>query len=145
MSTSTRKWPTPLPVFRCPPDCGLCCQELIVECDAIDVLREPRIQEMSPLKKNDHSLPVIDNCWVLAGAEGCPFLDHKKRCGIYTTRPATCVGFPAGGKKCTQLRNRARLPPLQGTVADGSMSDRLTAELTDYDDHGVEAPIDVAP
>jgi Fe-S-cluster containining protein len=127
-------WPTTLPVFQCPPDCGLCCEELLVECDAIDVLREPRIQNVAPLKKTDRSLPVIDNFWLLAGVKGCPFLDHEKRCGIYTTRPSTCVGFPAGGKKCTQLRTRAGLPPLQGMMADGSMIDRLTAELKDYED-----------
>ena len=117
-------WPTILPVFRCPPDCGLCCEEL---------------QNAAPLKKTDRSLPVIDNCWVLAGVKGCPFLDHEKRCGIYTTRPSTCVGFPAGGKKCTQLRTRAGLPQLEGMKADGTMIDRLTAELKDYDDDdGIE-------
>jgi Fe-S-cluster containining protein len=123
------RWPTELPVFRCPPDCGLCCQELIVECHVLDVLREPRIQEAVPLKKSDHSLPVIDDCWILHSDKGCPFLDAQKRCGIYSTRPGICVAFPAGGKKCTQLRQRAGLPPLEPLKADGSMIDRLTAEL----------------
>ena len=127
-------WPTPLPVFRCPPDCGLCCKELLIECDAIDVLREPRIQDAAPLKKSDRSLPVIDNTWMLTGGKGCAFLNREKRCGIYSTRPSTCVGFPAGGKKCNELRTRAGLPPLQGMTADGSMIDRLTAELKQNDD-----------
>jgi Fe-S-cluster containining protein len=126
-------WPTNLLVFRCPPDCGLCCQELLVECDAIDVLREPRIEEVAPMKMSNHSLPVIDSCWILAGATGCTFLDERKRCGIYATRPSTCVGFPAGGKKCAELRTRAGLPPLQGVTADGSMIDRLAAELRAYE------------
>jgi Fe-S-cluster containining protein len=126
-------WPTMSPVFRCPPNCGSCCEELLVECDAIDVLREPRIQNAAPLKKTDRSLPVMDNFWVLAGVKSCPFLDREKRCGIYTTRPSICVGFPAGRKKCTQLRTRAGLPLLQGMMADGSMIDRLIAELKDYD------------
>lgn len=89
-------------------------------------------QNVAPLEKTDRSLPVIDNRWLLAGVKACPFLDHEKRCGIYATRPSTCVGFPAGGDKCTQLRTRAGLPPLQGVIADGSMIDRLAAELKDY-------------
>jgi len=79
-------------------------------------------------------LRVITSCWILAGTEPCPFLDNKKRCGIYATRPASCVNFPAGGKKCAELRSRAGLPPLQGMIADGSMIDRLTAELRDFED-----------
>jgi Fe-S-cluster containining protein len=122
-------WHTPLPVFRCPPDCGLCCRQLLVECDVLDVLREPRIDDVAPLKKTDHSLQVIDDCWLLAGAKACPFLDAHQRCAIYSTRPATCVGFPAGGTKCTELRQRAGLPALRAVTADGSMTDRLTAEL----------------
>ena len=132
--TTLPLWPTSLPVFRCPPDCGLYCEELLVECTAIDILREPRIETVAPLEKTDHSLPVIDNYWILADDKGCPFLDHKKRCGIYTTRPSTCVGFPAGGKKCSELRTRAGLPRLQGMMADGAMIDRLTVELKDYGD-----------
>ena len=127
-------WPTALPVFRCPPNCGLCCRELLVECDALDVLREPRIQDAAPLKKTDHALPVIDNCWLLAGSKACPFLDANQRCGIYSTRPSTCVGFPAGGSKCRQLRERAGLPALEPAAADGSMTDRLTAELGQYEE-----------
>jgi Fe-S-cluster containining protein len=127
------QWPTQLPVFRCPPDCGLCCRELLVECGPLDVLREPRIEEVAPLKLKNRSLPVVDRCWILAGARGCPFLDEHKRCAIYHTRPSTCVGFPAGGNKCTRLRAQAGLPPLQGTTA-GSMIDRLTAELRDFED-----------
>jgi Fe-S-cluster containining protein len=134
MSTSSPLWPTTLPVFRCPPDCGLCCKELLIGCDAIDVLREPRIQNVASLETTDRSLPVVDSYWELSGAKGCPFLDHEKRCGIYSTRPSTCVGFPAGGSKCTELRTRAGLQPLQGVMADGSMIDRLIAELKDCDD-----------
>jgi Fe-S-cluster containining protein len=81
------------------------------------------------LEKTDRSEPVIDNCWILSGDKGCPFLDANKRCGIYSTRPATCIAFPAGGTKCNQLRQRAGLAPLQPTKADGSMIDRLIAEL----------------
>lgn len=131
---ATVKWRTKLPVFECPPDCGLCCQHLLVECDAIDVLREPRIQDVAPLRKTDRSLPVIDNCWVLAGARACPFLDDEKRCGIYATRPHTCVGFAAGGTKCTKLRKESGLPALEPRLADGSMRDRLLAELNHYEE-----------
>lgn len=128
---SSDHWSTVLPVFRCPPDCGLCCQQLIIECDALDVLREPRIHEAVPLRKTNRSLPVIDNTWILYGNNGCPFLDESKRCGIYSTRPSICIGFPVGGTKCRQLRQQAGLPPLEPTAADGSMTDRLIAELKD--------------
>jgi Fe-S-cluster containining protein len=124
-----RSWPTNLPVFRCPPDCGLCCQKLLVECDTVDVLREPRIDQVAPLRMSNRSLPVLDKYWILTGDGSCPFLDREKRCGIYATRPSTCVGFAAGGKKCAELRARAGLPLLQGMPANGSMIDRLTAEL----------------
>lgn len=126
------KWRTSLPVFRCPPDCGLCCSQLLVETDATDVLREPRIQERAPLKMPDRSQPVVDKCWVVAGAKPCVFLEDN-RCSIYATRPQTCVIFPCGGKKCCELREQAGMPALVPMAADGSMDDRLRAEFTAYE------------
>lgn len=128
------KWRTSMPVYRCDAGCGLCCRRLLVEADAVDVLREPRIQDVSPLRKMDRSLPVIDNCWILAGpGHPCPFLSEESRCGIYPTRPTTCVGFAAGGEKCRKLRAAAGMAPLEPAKADGSMDDRLRAELVGYE------------
>ena len=93
-------------------NCGLCCEHLLVEADAVDVLREPRIETARPLGKRAMSLSVLDACWVLAGpGDPCKFLTPQKRCGIYSTRPHTCVAFLAGSSKCQELRREHRLPP----------------------------------
>src|ERR1700733_13064776 len=89
IAVQPRSWPTILPVFRCNPNCGLCCRELLVECDAVDVLREPRIDQVAPIRMSNRSLPVLDKYWILTGSGSCPFLDSEKRCGIYATRPST--------------------------------------------------------
>jgi Fe-S-cluster containining protein len=104
-----------------------------VEAGPIDLLREPRINDVAPLKLMDRSQPVLDKCWILAGSKPCVFLENG-RCAIYPTRPTACVQFPAGGAKCNKLREQAGLPPLRPTKADGSMHDRLVAELTAYED-----------
>ena len=86
-------------------NCGLCCEHLLVEADAVDVLREPRIETKGPLGKRAASLSVLDACWVLAGpGMPCVFLTPKKRCSIYLTRPQTCVAFVPGSPKCQELR-----------------------------------------
>lgn len=126
----------PSSVYRCPPDCGLCCSHLLVEADVIDVLREPRIQQAVPLEPGKHSLPVLECTWLMhdVARHCCPFLDAQKRCGIYPTRPHVCVGFSAGGTKCRELRTEAGLPLLEPSVADGSMEDTILAELVQYDE-----------
>jgi len=64
-------------------NCGLCCENLLVEASALDVVREPRINTERPLGKRAVSLSVLDACWVLAGpGMPCSFLTPKKRCGI---------------------------------------------------------------
>ena len=64
-------------------NCGLCCENLLVEASALDVVREPRIEIERPLGKRAVSLSVLDACWVLAGpGMPCSFLTPKKRCGI---------------------------------------------------------------
>ena len=45
----------PLYVCDC---CGLCCQQLLIEADALDVLREPQIQAQRPLPRRPVSLSV---------------------------------------------------------------------------------------
>jgi Fe-S-cluster containining protein len=95
--------------------CGLCCRSLIVEADALDVLREPAINERcnQPIKGR-LALSVFEVCWHLYDPQtkACPFLGESNRCGIYPTRPNTCVGFQAGGRKCQELRADHGLAPL---------------------------------
>jgi Fe-S-cluster containining protein len=130
------RWPTKLPVYRCPPNCGLCCTNLLIEATADDVLREPRINEVYPLNLSAkrRELPVLGFTWVLSPftgekVTGCRFMDADKRCGIYATRPSTCLGFPAGGERCQRLRADAGFEPLEPQQADGSISDRIAAEI----------------
>ena len=93
-------------------NCGLCCEHLIVEADAVDVLREPRIEIERPLGKRAVSLSVLDACWVLAyPGQPCAFLTPQRRCEIYPSRPQTCVAFLAGSSKCQELRQEQGLPP----------------------------------
>ena len=94
-------------------NCGLCCEHLLVEADAVDVLREPRIETSRPLGKRAVSLSVLDACWILAGpGMPCAFLTPKKRCAIYPSRPQTCVAFMPASPKCQELRSDHGLPPV---------------------------------
>ena len=106
--------------------CGLCCQRLIVEADAIDVLREPRIATERPLGHRAASLSLLDACWIVAvPGRPCPFLTSERRCGIYPTRPDGCVAFAAGSPKCQRLRQECSLPPLAALPA----ADETLAEI----------------
>ena len=110
-------------------DCGLCCEHLLVEADAVDVLREPRIESARPLGKHAASLSVLDACWVLAyPGKPCAFLTPKKRCGIYPTRPNTCVSFTAGGPQCQELREQHGLEPVKTGPAIHNMLAEITRE-----------------
>lgn len=92
--------------------CGACCRTMLVDVFDEDLLREPRIApEMMVLKD-----PGLDgeigylNC---LKHRGCPFLDDENRCGIYPTRPVTCVLFEAGSEQCQESRRRFGIPPLK--------------------------------
>lgn len=104
-----------VPVCDC---CGLCCQQLIVEADAIDVLREPQIAKQRPLGRRSASLEILEACWIVAmPGKPCPFLTTKRRCSVYPTRPAICVAFVAGSSQCQQVRRKSGLPPLKTAPA----------------------------
>lgn len=93
-------------------NCGLCCQQLLVEADAVDVMREPRIDLERPIQNLSAQLSVLDACWVLAGpGMPCPFLTREKRCDIYSTRPQACVAFVPGSPKCQEIRAEHGLGP----------------------------------
>jgi Fe-S-cluster containining protein len=113
--------------------CGLCCQHLLVEAGAIDVLREPRIDVERPSGKLAPSLSILDACWILAGPDmPCPFLSADSKCGIYLSRPGTCVAFMAGSAKCQKLRAENNVPPLTPHPVDaGMLAEIQTAALAD--------------
>lgn len=119
--------------FECD-GCGLCCSSLIIEADAADVLREPRIHERTK-HMNGGRTPLLDSAWFLYDKEtkSCPFLDKDKRCEIYPTRPGCCVRFQAGSKQCQELRSTHGLQPLapliQVTNRKRSVSHRINAEF----------------
>ena len=99
--------------------CGLCCQHLIVEANALDVLRQPQIESRCPLGPLAEGLSLLDACWILTSPGACPFLTLQSRCEIYPTRPANCVGFLAGSPQCQELRQEHGWAPLiRQRVAD---------------------------
>jgi Fe-S-cluster containining protein len=94
-------------------NCGLCCEELLVEATAVDVLREPRIDLERPIHNRSPQLSVLDACWIVAGpGSPCPFLTPRKRCDIYPTRPNGCVAFAPGSPKCQELRKESGMAPV---------------------------------
>ena len=120
--------------------CGLCCAgNLIVEAFYYDVMREPRIAEVYPIKRKDTSLPILDSCWVLGCSDPCKFLTPEKRCGIYATRPHACVSFMAGSPKCQGLRKQhglAALPPVQrpATEMNRVYAESVQADIEEQDE-----------
>jgi Fe-S-cluster containining protein len=112
--------------------CGLCCRHLIVEADAIDVLREPQIEQKCPLGKRAQGLSILDACWILTQDGSCPFLRPESRCGIYPTRPDNCVAFVAGSPQCQQIRKEHGHTPLASQpVADDIVAEILHASLAE--------------
>ena len=106
-----------------------------MEADAVDVLREPRIEIERPLGKRAVSLSVLDACWVLAyPGKPCAFLTPKKRCDIYSTRPHTCVAFLAGSGKCQELRQEQGLPPAPPQPAIHAMLAEIIQEAIAQED-----------
>jgi len=117
-------------------NCALCCQHLVVEANAIDVLREPRIDAARPLRKT-RELSILDACWILARpGRPCSFLTPRKRCEIYPTRPNGCVAFLPGSPKCQELRKEHGMPPAAERpgihrILTVIMKEALAAELDD--------------
>lgn len=96
--------------------CGACCKgSLLVECDDLDVVREPRLIAVD---RHHAGKPVhevvkgIREEWkaVILPAP-CPFL-AENRCSIYPTRPNCCVGLEAGDEQCQAARAAEGLAPL---------------------------------
>lgn len=103
----------PILVYDCD-QCGACCRRLIIECDHLDVLREPRIAVKGTLLDGHGKIPLEDAAWGLNQRNGnpsCVFLRDNK-CSIYATRPNVCVNHQAGSEQCQDARKREGLPRL---------------------------------
>lgn len=107
--------------------CGACCRFPIIEIDHEDVLREPRLREVTEPNRipdgmyfeDDDGEPIENPDPYMAGAllacgrnRPCPFVGADNLCGIYATRPAVCSGFPAGSELCQEARAAHGLPAL---------------------------------
>ena len=117
-----------MPKFECD-SCGACCKgNLLIECDEIDVLREPRLIDADRHhagKSVDQMVrEITEDCMavLLNCGHRCQFLGEDNRCGIYPTRPNCCVGMEPGDEQCQYSRRVEGLPPLQpvGQLSDGS-------------------------
>ena len=120
-------------------NCGLCCEHLLVMPNAIDVLREPRIEIERPLGKV--SLSVLEASWLLAGpGRPCPFLTLQKQCSIYPTRPNVCVTFMPGSLKCQELRIEHGLPLVVLKPSAHAILTDIVREAIEADEEEVQWP-----
>lgn len=106
-----------MPRYECD-QCGACCKgPLLVECDDLDVLREPRLIDVDPYHhgKSVHQLvhEIQTDFKAVLLPMPCPFLAVDNCCTIYPTRPNCCVGMQAGDEQCQKARACHGLPPLQ--------------------------------
>jgi len=121
-------------VFECD-RCGACCRELIIEIEYVDIIREPRLREVTkPFRVpegmqivDDDDEPIANPDPYMAGANlacgrkhPCPMLGPDNLCTIYPTRPTVCVAHEAGGSQCQQARGMAGLPPLAPLVREAT-------------------------
>jgi Fe-S-cluster containining protein len=118
--------------------CGACCKgHLIVECDSIDVLREPRLidadrhhagkQVRDVVREIDREMKAV----IIACSTPCPFLGQDQHCSIYLSRPNCCVGLQAGDEQCQSAREAEGLPPLLPRTLDRSSSASRQPEVRD--------------
>ncbi len=121
--------------------CALCCRQLIVEAEPLDVIREPKIAARCfHLNSGGRgvSLHVLETTWSIACGETqpCPFLGADNRCGIYPTRPNVCVSFMAGSEKCQELREANGLARLAAVSHERSALSEViaAARLADNED-----------
>lgn len=91
-----------MPKFTCD-CCGACCRgHLIVETDALDLMREPHLLTADPhyaAKSFDQVMIELEEpgrAVIIACGRPCPFLGQDNRCSIYPTRPNDCVAMQAG-------------------------------------------------
>lgn len=84
----------------------------------------------------DHHPTVSDKCWMMYSTEThqCPFLGEGNNCQIYATRPNVCVGFSAGSPKCQELRRDHGLAELPLVQVEGTIMNRLAAEIEELDE-----------
>ena len=119
-------------------NCGACCKgHLIVECEDLDILREPRLIEADRHhhgKTVEQMLDAYANgmAVIIAIAKPCPFLAEDK-CSIYPTRPNCCVALQAGDEQCQESREAEGLPrllPVQDQPTDATSSGKAEPPST---------------
>jgi len=105
-----------MPRYECD-QCGACCKgHLIVETDALDILREPRLIAADHHHAGKTVEKMLDDygegmAVIIACGKPCSFL-VENCCSIYSTRPNCCVAFQAGDEECKASRAAEGLPPL---------------------------------
>lgn len=87
--------------------CGACCRRLLIECDWIDALREPRLLEQREPNRLGLTLADLEGGEKVIALWNCPLLGPDNLCTIYPTRPNECVAFEPGGVKCERARKEA--------------------------------------
>jgi len=121
----------PFDYFDCD-KCGACCETLIVEAYDYDARREPKLYgignvDRQKLRDGESCVKLFD---VATGA--CPFLERDKCCGIYNTRPVSCVMVEPGDAKCQQARLMKELPMLRDRDGNEPTREMLEASCKDY-------------
>jgi Fe-S-cluster containining protein len=121
--------------------CGACCKFPIIEIDAIDLAREPKLQAVvkpfrhDGLQFDDEEdreeyervgplVPGFEAGAMLAvgSAYPCPMIGEGNLCSIYPTRPSCCVAFQAGSRLCQESRAHHGLPALAPLATEASES-----------------------
>jgi Fe-S-cluster containining protein len=96
-------------------DCGLCCKNLIIEIEHVDVVREPKLLPIVTLLDGNGRFEY-DSDWEkeysLTCGNTCKMLTEDNRCSIYPTRPNCCVAFEVGGEHCNELRLENGMEPI---------------------------------
>lgn len=111
--------------------CGACCEQLIIEAELSDAIREPRIAKECDLLDGRGRLPLADAKFSIACGKSapCPFASRDAAglhtCGIYPTRPHECVVFQAGSEKCQRSRREVGLPELKPVRRPATLPFRL--------------------
>jgi Fe-S-cluster containining protein len=101
--------------------CSQCCRKLVIEIGCHDLIREPRLAAVSKQFRtaegpcgftvggeDDGETLHEGVCHLLTAGKPCPMLGPNNLCTIYPTRPNCCVGFPAGGTQCLEIRRPSR-------------------------------------
>lgn len=101
--------------------CGACCKHGPVDLYAVDLLREPRLDEHALLYRKTEPDGRVG--YLLPAPEiGCPLLDEQDCCSIHATRPSVCAALAPGSEECQNARLANGLEPLRKTSINPHVS-----------------------